>query len=155
MGVTEPDLDLLRVAGQLHDMGKLMIDLSYVNKPGPLTREEWEIMKQHPATADRFLAPLPFLAEVRPIIRHHHERLDGSGYPDGLAGGDVDLLTQILAVADSYDAMTSHRSYRKPMSMDKAVEELRRYANLHYEGVIVESLAAFLLDKGQHPEEAA
>ncbi|MBU2551854.1 MAG: response regulator [Proteobacteria bacterium] len=151
LGVTEPDIGTLETAGHLHDMGKLMVDLSYVNKPGPLTPDEWEIMKQHPATADRFLAPLPFLTEVRPIIRHHHERLDGSGYPDGLCENEIDILTQILAVADSYDAMTSRRSYREPMSMSEALAELRRFSDLHYEGRIVETLVVFLMKDKDDP----
>ncbi|MBF0531455.1 MAG: response regulator, partial [Deltaproteobacteria bacterium] len=98
MNLSGHDLWLLQTAGQLHDMGKLMIDLSYVNKRGPLTDDEWQIMKEHPAMADRFLAPLPFLAEVRPIIRHHHERMNGTGYPDALSGDEIDILTQTLAV---------------------------------------------------------
>ena len=155
LGIIGHDLWRLHIAGQLHDMGKLMIDLSYVNKPGPLTEEEWDIMKEHPAMADRFLAPLPFLEDVRPIIRHHHERLDGSGYPDGLSGDEVDLLTQILAVADSYDAMTSRRSYRDSMTGEAAMEELWRGAEVKYGRAMIEALAAFLESPESKVMEAA
>ncbi len=144
IGVSAQDLWILQTAAQLHDMGKLMIDLSYVNKPGPLTKEEWEIMKEHPAMADRFLAPLPFLAEVRPIVRHHHERIDGSGYPDGLTGKDIDILTQTLCAADAYDAMTSQRSYRDPMPKGAAVAELKRWTGTQFGEQAVEALIEFL-----------
>lgn len=155
LNVSPHDIWRLQIAGQLHDMGKLMIDLSYVNKPGPLTKDEWEIMKEHPAMADRFLAPLPFLKDVRPLIRHHHERMDGSGYPDGLKGDEVDLLTQILAVADSYDAMTSQRSYRNPMSYEEAIKELRRFVGVHFYAEPVDGLVEYLSTRknGQDEEE--
>ncbi|MEW5723965.1 MAG: HD-GYP domain-containing protein, partial [Thermodesulfobacteriota bacterium] len=144
LAINGHDLWVLQTAAQLHDMGKLMIDLSYVNKPGPLTPEEWEIMKEHPAMADRFLAPLPFLKEVRPIIRSHHERMDGSGYPDGLKGDKVSLLTQIVAVADSFDAMTSSRSYRAPRPKQEAIAELRRYVKIQFLKEPVEALVKFV-----------
>jgi putative two-component system response regulator len=156
MGISGHDLWLLQTAGQLHDMGKLMIDLSYVNKPGPLNDDEWEIMKEHPAMADRFLAPLPFLEDVRPIIRHHHERMDGSGYPDGLSGDDVDLLTQILAVADSYDAMTSRRSYRDPWPREEAMTELKRWIGTYWYEDPVSALEKYLIkstEDGVDPAE--
>ena len=120
-----------------------MIDLSFMNKPGPLTPEEWEIMKKHPVTADRFLAPLPFLEKVRPIIRHHHERLDGSGYPDALAGDEIDQLTQIIAVADSYDAMTSQRSYRKSLTRKEALDDLHQSVGRFYRIEIVKGLCDY------------
>ena len=140
MGLTGSDLWVIQTAGQLHDMGKLVIDVDYVNKPGPLTDDEWRMMKEHPAIADRFLAPLPFLENVRPIVQHHHERRDGSGYPDGLSGDEIDHLTQIMAVADSYDAMTSRRSYREPMPKEDAVAELRRCKEKFFLPEIVEAL---------------
>ena len=144
LGITGDDMWTLKTAAQLHDMGKLLIDQSYVNKPGPLNDEEWKLMKEHPAMADRFLAPLPFLEKVRPIIRHHHERINGSGYPDGLSGKEVNLFTQILAVSDSFDAMTSRRSYRNPMPFDVALAELQSLVGLHFEKTPVAGLAEFL-----------
>ncbi|MFH1139301.1 MAG: HD domain-containing phosphohydrolase [Pseudomonadota bacterium] len=144
LNVPSHELWVLQTAGQLHDMGKLMIDQSYVNKPGPLTEEEWEIMKEHPAMADRFLSPLLFLEEVRPIIRRHHERLDGSGYPDGLRGEEIDDLTRILTVADAYDAMTSQRSYRAPMPQEEALNELQLGQGAQFGREAVEALITFL-----------
>ncbi len=155
LNLTSRETWLLQTAAQLHDMGKLVIDMEYVNKPGPLTDEEWKLMKEHPATADRFLAPFAFLEDVRPIIRHHHERMDGTGYPDGLKGEEVDLLTQILAVADSYDAMTSRRSYREPMSMEDAAAELKKCIGRFWREDVVEAFLAYLAQSGgQEPEQA-
>ncbi|MBW2062336.1 MAG: response regulator [Deltaproteobacteria bacterium] len=137
----------LSTAAQLHDIGKLMIDLSFMNRPGPLSDEEWKMMKRHPVIADRILAPLPFLDDVRPIIRHHHERLDGSGYPDGLVGDEIDQLTQILAVADSFDAMTSHRSYRARLQKEEAVAELKRCAGILFQPEVIQGLVAIFADQ--------
>lgn len=144
LGLGEGELWVLSTAAKLHDLGKLMIDLSFMNKPGPLTPEEWEVMKKHPAMADRFLAPLPFLAEVRPIIRKHHERLDGSGYPDGLAGNEIDRLTQVIAVADSYDAMTSKRRYRESLIQQAALDDLNQCIGRFYNAEIVKGLGDYL-----------
>jgi len=144
LSLAENDLWLLTTAGKLHDIGKLMIELSFINKPGPLSPDEWETMKKHPIIADRILAPLPFLEETRPIIRHHHERMDGSGYPDGLSGDEVDELTQILAVADSYDAMTSNRSYRRSLTMDEALAELVDCAERFWRFEIVDAFISYL-----------
>ena len=144
LGIQGHDLWRLQTAAQLHDMGKLMIDLSSVNKQGPLNEEEWQIMKQHPAMADRFLSPLPFLEDVRSIIRHHHERLDGNGYPDGLHGEEIDRLTRILTAADAYDAMTSHRSYRSPLPKKDAISELYRWVGTQFGAEAVEALITYL-----------
>jgi HD-GYP domain-containing protein (c-di-GMP phosphodiesterase class II) len=103
-------------------------------------------MKQHPVVADRILGPLPFLREVRPLVRHHHERLNGSGYPDGLQEGEIDLLTMILAVADSYDAMTSRRSYRPTLYVAEAVAELKRCSGVLFRVDVVQGLIAALDD---------
>ncbi len=143
LGLEESELWILSTAAKLHDLGKLMIDLSFMNKPDKLTPEEWEVMKKHPAMADRFLAPLPFLDEVRPIIRHHHERLDGSGYPDGVAGDEIDRLTQIIAVADSYDAMTSERSYRESLTQQAALDELKKCIGRFYSAETVKGLGDY------------
>lgn len=148
MGLDEHRLWVLSTAAKLHDLGKLMVDLGFMNKPGPLNDEEWAMMKKHPEVADRILAPFPFLEEVRPIIRHHHERFNGSGYPDGLYGEELDLLTQILAVADSFDAMTSHRSYRKTLPFEEAQEELRRCVDVLFSPRVVRALDEYLLIMG-------
>ncbi|WP_136809149.1 HD domain-containing phosphohydrolase [Desulfosediminicola flagellatus] len=124
MGFPEEELKILSRAAQFHDIGKLVIDLSCIQKPGKLTDEEWVLIKKHPSVGANIIGPLGFMEKEQFIIRHHHERVDGKGYPDGLNGDDLDSLTKILIVVDSYDAMTSKRNYRRNLSMEVAIEEL-------------------------------
>ena len=115
-------------AALLHDIGKIGVPEGILRKPGPLTVEEWEIMRQHPVTGAQIVAPLEFFDEGAVILRHHHERLDGSGYPDGLTGDGIPLGARIVAVADVYDALTSGRPYRASLSQPDAIEILRDQA---------------------------
>ena len=124
LGVSEQDLQALHRGGYLHDVGKVGIPDAVLLKPGPLTSDEFDLMKKHPDIGDALCAPLQSLRTVRPIIRFHHERLDGSGYPLGLRGDDVPLLAQIVGIADVYDALTSHRAYRPAWSSDEAARHL-------------------------------
>ncbi len=117
----EDDLTALRRGGYLHDLGKVGIPDSVLLKPGPLTEEEWVVMKGHVKIGVQICSPLRSLSPVLPLIRHHHERFDGSGYPDGLAGEDIPLLARVFQVVDVYDALTNHRCYRKALSRDKAL----------------------------------
>lgn len=127
MHLSTEEMSTLTRAGELHDVGKLIIDLSSINKKGRLTRGEWEKMKEHPAIGAHILSPLAFLHREIPIVRDHHERWDGKGYPGGLSGSDLDLLTCIITAADSYDAMTSARPYRKRTEgRTEVLEEMRR-----------------------------
>ncbi len=129
MGIDESTEKNVQEAGLIHDIGKLVIDLSFINKPGKLTAEEWTIMKIHPEAGARICAPLVRARPLLPLIRHHHERLDGSGYPDGLVEDQIPLAVRIVAVADVYDALTTRRSYRDGMSHEKAMEILRKEAS--------------------------
>lgn len=124
-GVSETDLRALTQGGYLHDVGKIGIPDSILLKPGKLSRDEFQVMRDHTVIGERLCGNLRSLAPVRPIIRHHHERLDGSGYPDGLKGGEIPLTAQIVAIADAYDAMTSTRPYRVGRPKAEAFEELR------------------------------
>lgn len=125
LGLPDDDLAALEQGGYLHDIGKIAIPDGILNKPAPLTFEEFTLMKAHPVIGERLCGELRSLRRVRPIIRHHHERLDGSGYPDGLRGDSLPLLAQITGVADVYDALTSERPYRPALSPEQACEELR------------------------------
>jgi putative two-component system response regulator len=119
---------LLRRAGLTHDIGKLLVDLASINKPGKLTRDEWTMMKSHPELGARICAPLRVAWPLLPLIRHHHERLDGTGYPDGLVEDQIKLPVRILSVADVYDALTTARPYRAPLSHRDAIEKLHEEA---------------------------
>lgn len=115
----------LKYAALLHDLGKVAIPDTLLLKNGRLTDEEYAIVKGHPVVGAALLDPIQFLASTKDIIRHHHERFDGGGYPDGLSGEMIDIKGRIIAVADAYDAMRSDRPYRKARSRQDALEELK------------------------------
>lgn len=120
-------------AGSVHDIGKLHIPRGILHKTGPLTQEEWGIVQLHPVVGEQILRPLPALRPVLPAVRGHHERWDGRGYPDGLAGKDIPLEARILCLADSYDAMTSERPYRRPMPPGMALREIAEGAGTQFD----------------------
>jgi HD-GYP domain-containing protein (c-di-GMP phosphodiesterase class II) len=129
------ELDLLQTGTPLHDIGKIGIDDAILHKPGRLTPEEFEIMKMHTVKGAEFLAPFPDLHPAIPIVRSHHERWDGRGYPDRLAGEAIPRLARIVTVADAFDAMTSDRPYRKGMSTEAAFAELEAQSGLQFDPV--------------------
>jgi putative two-component system response regulator len=126
LGLGEDDLRALQRGGFLHDIGMLAIPDPVLRKEGELSPEEYELVKSHTLIGDSLCSKLRSLSAVRPIVRHHHERFDGSGYPDGLLGADIPLLAQIVGIVDVYDAVTTHRSYQQAKPADRAVEILRR-----------------------------
>lgn len=128
IGLPDHALAALYRGGYLHDVGKVGVPDAILLKRGPLAPDEYEVMKQHTIIGDRLCSHLRSLREVRPIVRSHHERLDGSGYPDGLSGDGVPLLAQIISVVDVYDALTAPRPYRAPASGDEACAQLEREA---------------------------
>ncbi len=143
MNLSEEDVEKLRYAAQLHDVGKIGVDEAILRKPAGLTDGERSAVQEHPIIGERILEPLDFLSDVKTIIRHHHERWDGRGYPDGIAGLDIGTLTQIMAVADAYDAMTSERPYRHARTQNDALSELRRCRGSQFDpGIIDEFVAA-------------
>ncbi len=146
MNISENDLVILRRAAQFHDIGKLVIDLSCIQKPGKLNDEEWALIRKHPVVGANIIKPLGFMDREQFIIRHHHERMDGKGYPDGLKRNDLDLLTRILIVVDSYDAMTSRRNYRRNMDMEEAVAELQRCAGTQFDEACVQAFGDAIVD---------
>jgi putative two-component system response regulator len=128
LALSEADLDALRSGGILHDIGKVGIPDVVLLKRGPLTRDEFEIMKQHTVIGERLCSKVSSLDHVRPIVRHHHERLDGTGYPDGLRGEAIPLLAQIVGVVDVFDALTTDRPYRQAATREEACSELEEEA---------------------------
>ncbi len=137
-GLSEHNVERLRVAGLLHDIGKVRVSDLILNKPGPLTDEEWECMKKHPAVGAKIVAGVSSLRDIAPIIHHHHEYYDGSGYPAGLAGQDIPLLARILTVADGFEAMISGRSYRGSRSLAEAMAIMRAGRDRQWDGHVVD-----------------
>jgi putative two-component system response regulator len=124
IGLPDQDLRVLARGGYFHDIGKIALPDAILLKPGALTADEFERVKEHPVIGDRLCGDLRALHRVRAIVRHHHERLDGSGYPDGLKGDEISLLAQIIGVVDVYDAMTTARPYRTARTSEEALSEL-------------------------------
>ncbi len=142
MGLAEGDLEDLRVAGLVHDIGKMGISEEVLNKKGRLTDEEFEQVRKHPALGEQILRPVIQSERVLSFVRHHHERFDGRGYPDGLAGEEIPFGARLLAVADAYDAMTSDRLYRMAMSADEARQQLRENRGGQFDPEIVDVFLA-------------
>jgi putative nucleotidyltransferase with HDIG domain len=125
MGMDAKSLFWFRLGALLHDIGKIIVPTEVLNKAGDLTEEEWAIMKRHPEAGLELVADIDFPGDVRAIIRNHHERWDGTGYPDGLKGDEIPFAARILCVADVYDALTTARSYRDSLSHARAAEVMR------------------------------
>ena len=140
LGLTASEAQTLGQAGQLHDIGKIAIPDAILRKPGSLTAEEWTTMKLHPCVSAEVVSHVPALRHLAPIIRSHHERIDGQGYPDRLAGDDIPLGARILAVVDPFAAITTDRPYRAAQSSAWALAELRRGAGTQFDPEVVKVL---------------
>ena len=148
LGVGHHELETLRLGALLHDVGKIGVPDAVLLKAGPLTAEELEVMRRHTVIGDDLLAPLELLDNVRPIVRHHHERWDGSGYPDRLAGQQIPVGARILAVADSIDAMSAQRVYRAPLTEPQIVGELKQGRGAQWDPAVVD-VALEMIDSGE------
>ena len=147
LGLSSNELHRLSRAATLHDIGKVAIPDAILEKPGPLTAEEWVFMKTHVVLGERMLTAAPALAEEAVLVRHSHERWDGTGYPDELAGEDIPLGSRIILACDAYDAMTSPRTYRATFSPEGAQAELQRYSGSQFDPEVVAALTDVLLDQ--------
>ena len=141
LGLTEDAVLRCRLGGWLHDIGKVAIPDTVLTKPGPLDEHEQAVMHTHAEVGEQIVARIAGLAQAAPVVRHHHERWDGSGYPDGLAGEEIPLEARVVATADAYSALTSDRVYRPACSVAEALAELRASAGSHYDPRCVEALA--------------
>jgi len=137
LGLNEKEQEEINLAAKLHDIGKISIPDRILNKPGPLSKEEYAEVKKHPALGADIFSNIDSLKEVSEIIRHHHEWYNGRGYPDGLAGKKIPLGSRIISVVDAYQAMTSDRPYRRAFSKEKAIYELKRRAGSQFDPEIV------------------
>ena len=137
MRLSPAEQNRIHIGAHLHDIGKIGIPDSILNKQGKLTNEEFAIIRQHPAIGDNIVGKLRVFHSVADIVRHHHERFDGKGYPDSLRGHDISLGARIVAVADAFDAMTSARAYREAFTLEQAIEETKRCQGTQFDPDIV------------------
>jgi len=154
LGLTAEELDRLRIAALLHDVGKIGVDDRVLKKPGSLTPEEFELMKQHPSKGANIMRPVAQLKEMLPGIELHHEHVDGGGYPYGLQGAQIPIMARIIAVADTLDAITTNRPYQSAMEMDFALTRIRQLTATKFHPTVVDALEAASLDGTLRPSAA-
>ncbi|HDS30140.1 MAG TPA: HD-GYP domain-containing protein, partial [Firmicutes bacterium] len=146
MGFDKNRLQAIEIGSMMHDIGKIGVPDEILNKPGNLTKEEFEIVKRHPVIGEEILRPMqhPLFDIPRKIVRWHHEQIDGKGYPDGLKGEEIPIEVRITFVADAYEAMTSERPYRVALTPEQAFEELNRHAGTQFDPEVVDVLCSLL-----------
>jgi HD-GYP domain-containing protein (c-di-GMP phosphodiesterase class II) len=144
MGLDPETIQIIERTGRVHDLGKIVIDLGLLSKPGKLTDEEWRIFQQHPVTGVQMLELFPDFAAGIDLVRWHHERIDGRGYPDGLAGDEIPIGARILAVADGFDAMASPRPYRSALPSEVVLSELAKGRGTQWDAAAVDALLALI-----------
>ncbi len=144
MGLSKETIIQIKLAAKLHDIGKVVVPKEILTKPGPLTQEEWEVILQHPGYGATLLEPAKSLHSIRPLVRGHHEKYNGEGYPDGLKGEEIPLGARIITVADAYSTMTIRRIYRKSISPKEAKNELIRCSGTQFDPEVVEHMLEVL-----------
>lgn len=153
MGLPAEQVEQIRIAGLFHDIGKIGVPDAILLKNGPLTRPEFEQIKKHPVEGEKILSTYSPFQALLPIIRGHHERVDGSGYPDGLADDEICIGARVIAVADSFDAMVSNRTYRKGLGFDKAMDELTKGIDAQFDRRAVEGMNQLVQHMGREAFE--
>ncbi len=151
LGLNEDQKKEIKLAGILHDIGKIGTYDYLLDKPGKLTSEEYEIVKKHPVQGAHILEGIKQLKAIIPVVRHHHERIDGKGYPDGLKGDEIPLAARIMHVADSFDSMTSDRPYRPAPTRDYAISEFQKYSGSQFDAEVVEAFLRVLKNNEKPP----
>jgi len=147
MGLSVMEQEMIHIGGHLHDIGKIGIPDAILNKPGKLTEGEFAIMRQHPNIGSEIVNKVKALRSIEGIVRHHHERFDGKGYPDGLCGHEISLGARIVAVADAFDAMNTIRTYRSALSPHQALAEMQRCRGSQFDPDIVDILLSMASKK--------
>jgi diguanylate cyclase (GGDEF)-like protein len=148
LGLPEEEIARARLTAELHDVGKMAIPDAILHKPGPLTADEWQFVRRHTLIAERILLGAPGLAHVAGVVRSSREHFDGSGYPDGLAGTDIPLVSRIVFVCDAFDAMTAERPYRSALTIGNALAELESNAGTQFDPLVVAAFAELLTERG-------
>lgn len=148
MGLPEKVIEEIELAGLLHDIGKIGVEDRILMKPARLDADETELMRRHPIYGASILEPSTALRPLVPLVLHHHENYDGSGYPEGLSGDGIPLGSRIIIVADAYEAMTSDRIYRKAIGHDKALEQLNKYKGVQFDPAAVRALESTIAKRG-------
>ena len=152
------EVDMVRAVRQgaeLHDIGKLAVPDAILNKPGPLDEDEWAFMRRHTVVGEKILSAAPALLDVAKLVRSSHERYDGAGYPDGLAGEEIPLGSRVIAVCDAWDAMVTDRPYRRAMSRAAALRELERCAGTQFDAAVVDAFRTVLTQPRRHLQALA
>jgi putative nucleotidyltransferase with HDIG domain len=139
LGLRKVQLDKIEMSALFHDIGKLGVPDNVLLKPGKLTKDEFQKIKEHPSIGVSILKNIDFLAETLPIILHHHEKYDGSGYPDGISGNEIPFESRIICIADTYDAMTSDRPYRKELSHEEAIAEIIKFRGIQFDPEVTDA----------------
>ncbi|MEG6586659.1 HD-GYP domain-containing protein [Dendrosporobacter sp. 1207_IL3150] len=147
MCMSTEEINLAFIVGLIHDIGKLKIPGTILNKPGKLTDEEFKTMKKHAEYGACMLTGIAGAEAIVPIMRYHHERYDGKGYPEGILGKDIPLLSRMLAVCDSFDAMTTNRCYREPITLEECIEEIRRCSGSQFDPTICDLFIDFVRER--------
>ncbi|HEX2027752.1 MAG TPA: HD-GYP domain-containing protein [Nitriliruptorales bacterium] len=154
LGASYDELRAVRYAAKLHDVGKLGVPIGVINKPTALDANEFAMIREHPVIGADILGEIEFLRPALDGVRYHHERVDGEGYPEGRSGDDLPLLARIITVCDAFDAMTTTRSYRRAMELDRAFAELRRHSGTQFDGRVVDTLEQVAARLGWQPTPA-
>jgi diguanylate cyclase (GGDEF)-like protein/putative nucleotidyltransferase with HDIG domain len=149
LGLDAAQVEAIRTAAVLHDIGKIGIPDAILHKPGPLEEDEWAVMREHPAIGERIIRAIPGMGMIARIVRHEHERWDGAGYPDGLAGEEVPIGSRVILACDAYHAMVSDRPYRQAMAHSEAMAELHQNAGTQFDPQVVEALVGYLYGRRQ------
>jgi len=155
LGLSRGEVLRTRLAASLHDVGKMAIPDEILDKPGPLTEDEWKFVRRHTLVGERILLAAPALSHVAGIVRSSHERFDGGGYPDGLAGEAIPLAARVVLLCDAFDAMTSGRAYSSRLTESQAVEELRREAGRQFDPEVVQAFLELLAERSEEPVHVA
>jgi HD-GYP domain-containing protein (c-di-GMP phosphodiesterase class II) len=155
MELSEKQIEEIELAGMLHDIGKIGVEDQILMKPARLDPHEQELMRRHPIYGASILKPSESLRPLAPLVLHHHENYDGSGYPEGRRGEDIPLGSRIIIVADAYEAMTSDRIYRKAIGHDRAIEQLNRYKGIQFDPKVVRALATLIDERGAQAFEVS